>query len=167
VSRPVLAVRAVLVLAGAVALAAGWGPGLARVAVLAGLAGLVAAALRPDSLGPAAVLAAAGLAWAVDSGTDQAPAPGTVLVAVALAVHHQAAALAAALPPRATVEPAVLARAGRHLALVLGLTVPVALVALALARPGGSVPLELLGLAAAVLAVAVPVGLSRVGQDTG
>jgi hypothetical protein len=35
--------------------------------------------------------------------------------------------------------------------------------ALGLARPGGSVPLELLGVVAAVIAVAVPVLLSRWG----
>jgi hypothetical protein len=55
----------------------------------------------------------------------------------------------------------VLVRAGRHLALVLALSAGVAVLALGVARPGGSVPLELLGLAAAVVAVAVPVLLTR------
>lgn len=160
-SRTVLGLRLVLVVAGAAALAPSWEAGPAAAPVLVGALGLVAAAVRPGGFGPALVLAGAAIGWALDSGADQAPAGGTVLVAVALAVHHQAAALAAPLPLTATVERAVLVRAGRHLALVLALSAVVAVPALAVARPGGSVPLELLGLAAAVVAVAVPVVLSR------
>jgi hypothetical protein len=42
-----------------------------------------------------------------------------VLLALALAVHHQAAGLSAALPPTARVDPAILVRFARHGALVL------------------------------------------------
>jgi hypothetical protein len=88
---------------------------------------------------------------------------GTTVLALLLAVHHQAAALAAALPVRATVERALLVRFARHGVLVLGLTLLVGALVLGLARPGGSVPLELLGVAAAVVAITVPVVLSRPG----
>jgi hypothetical protein len=160
-SPVVLGLRAVLVVAGAVALSVAWGGGLTPLLVVLGAGGVLAAALHPGGLGPAVVLGTVALAWATDSGLADAPVGGTLLIAVALAVHHQAAALAAALPPTARVERAVLVRFGRHGALVLALSAPVALLALAVARPGGSVPLELLGLAAAVTAAAVPVLLGR------
>ena len=162
-SPAVLGLRLLLVVAGAVALAHGWSGGLTPLLVVIGAGGLVAAAVHPGGVGPALVLGCGALAWAMEWGLDEAPAGGTLVVAVALAVHHQAAALAAALPPTGRVDRVVLARFARHAGLVLALTAPVALLALAVARPGGSVPLELLGLAAAVLAAAVPVLLGRGG----
>jgi hypothetical protein len=163
-SRTALVLRALLVVAGAGALTAGLGGGgLPRVALVIGALGLVAALVRPGGLGPAVVIGAAAAAWLLRYGADQPPIAGTVALALALAVHHQAAALAAALPPRARVHRDVLVRFARHGGLVLALTALLGAVALGIARPGGSVPLELLGLAAAVAAVTVPVLLSRAG----
>ncbi|HYT10560.1 MAG TPA: hypothetical protein VEL73_07855, partial [Mycobacteriales bacterium] len=92
------------------------GPGLVA---LVGVLGLVAAAVRPDGPGPAVVLGAAALAWTVRYGTRPPPVAPTLLLAALLALHHQAAALAGALPPVATVQAAVLLRFGRHTVLVL------------------------------------------------
>ncbi|HZB50821.1 MAG TPA: hypothetical protein VE547_17170, partial [Mycobacteriales bacterium] len=105
---------------------------------------------------------AAALAWAAGSGRAAPPVPPTLLLALLLAVHHQAAALAAALPVTARVDRRLLVRAGTHVGLVLALSVLVAVLALGVARPGGSVPLELAGLAAAVLATGALVVAGRV-----
>jgi len=136
-------------------------------AVLVGLVCVAVAVVLPGSMAPAGVLAAAAIAWTAKHGTDLPPAATTLLVTLAVAAHHQAAALTAALPPAARVERAVLVRFGRHAALVLVLSAAVAGLALGLGRPAGSVPLELLGLAAAVLAAAVPVLLGRSDQRLG
>ncbi len=163
-SRTALVLRALLVVAGAAALTAGLGVGgLPLLALVIGALGLVAAMLQPGGLGPGVVIGAAAAAWLLRYRADQAPVAGTMLLALALAVHHQAAALAAALPPRARVHRDVLIRFARHGGLVLALTALLGAIALGIARPGGSVPLELLGLVAAVVAIAVPVLLSRAG----
>jgi hypothetical protein len=161
-SVTMLVLRAVLVVAGAGALALGGG-GLALVPVILGALGLLAALVDPGGLGPGVVIGGAAGAWVLRYGADDASIAGTVLLALALAVHHQAAALAAALPPTARVHRDVLVRFARHGALVLGLTAVLGVLALGLARPGGSVPLEVLGLVAAVVAVTVPELLSRAG----
>jgi hypothetical protein len=96
-------------------------------------------------------------------GGDPAPDAGTVLIALALALHHQAAALGAALPPTARVDRAILVRFARHGGLVLAPSAAIAALALLLARPAGSSSLELLGIVAVVVAVTVPVLLSRTG----
>jgi hypothetical protein len=163
-SRTAQVLRGLLVIAGAAALALGaWGGGQPLVAAVLGGFGLIAAAISPGGLGPGVVLAGAGLAWVLHYGVDAPPVVGTAGLAFALTLHHQAAALAAALPVRASVERALLIRFVGHGALVLGLTAVVGVLVLGLARPGGSVPLELLGVVAAVVAVAVPVLLSRSG----
>ena len=158
-----LPLRAVLLLSGAVALLVAPGGRLVTPGLIAivGTFGLLVSAVRPSSAGSTVVLGAAALAWTVRYGLDQPPLGSTVLLAVALALHHQAAALAAALPSTARVRAAVLRRFGVHTALVLALSTAVAAVALAVGRPGGSVPLELAGLLAVVLITAVPVVLSR------
>ena len=163
-SRTAQMLRLLLVVAGATSLVlAAWGGGLPLVAAVLGGCGLVAAAIRPGGQGPGVVLAGAGLAWVLRHGVAAPPVAGTAGLVFAMALHHQAAALAAALPVRASVERALLIRFARHGALVLGLTAVVGVLVLGLARPGGSVPLELLGVAAAVVAVLVPVLLSRFG----
>jgi hypothetical protein len=163
-SRTAQVLRVLLVLAGAAALVLGaWGGGLPLIPAVLGGCGLIAAAISPGGQGPGVVLAGAGLAWVLRYGVDAPPVAGTAGLVLAVALHHQAATLAAALPVRASVERAVLIRFVRHAALVLGLTAVVGVLVLGLARPGGSVPLELLGLAAAVAAITVPVLLSRSG----
>jgi hypothetical protein len=163
-SRPVQVLRALLILAGVGALVlAAWGGGVPLVAAVLGGFGLLSAAGNPGGMGPGIVLGGAALAWVLHYGADAPPLAGTAVLALLLALHHQAAALAAALPVRARVERALLVRFARHGALVLGLTAAVGVVVLGLARPGASVPLELLGVAAAVVAVTVPVVLSRSG----
>jgi hypothetical protein len=163
-SRTAQTLRALLIVAGASALVlAAWGGAVPLVAAVLGGCGLVAAAISPGGQGPGVVLAGAGLAWVLRYGVDAPPVAETAGLVFAMALHHQAAALAAALPVRASVERALLIRFARHGALVLCLTAVVGVLVLGLARPGGSVPLELLGLAAAVVAVLVPVLLSRFG----
>ncbi len=161
-SRAVLAVRAVLLVAGAGALAgAGWGGGFPLVGVIVGALGLLAALIQPGGLGPAVVVGGAAAAWVLRYGGDPAPAAGTALLALALAVHHQAAALGAALPATARVDRVVLVRFAGHGGLVLALSAAVGALALLLARPAGSSALELLGVVAVVIAVTLPVLLSR------
>jgi hypothetical protein len=163
-SRTVLAVRAVMLVAGAGALVgAGWGGGYPLVAVVVGALGLVAAALQPGGLGPAVVIGGTAAAWILRYGGDPAPATGTVLLALALAVHHQAAGLSVALPLTARVDRAILVRFARHGAVVLAAAAAVGALALLLARPPGSSSLELLAVLAVVVAVIVPVLLSRSG----
>jgi hypothetical protein len=163
-SRTVLGVRAVMLVAGAAALlGAGWGGGFPLVGVILGVLGLAAAGIQPGGLGPAVVIGGTAAAWLVRYGGDPAPAAGTVLLALGLAVHHQAAGLAAALPPTARVDRAILVRFARHGGLVLAAAAVVGALALLLARPAGSSSLELLGVVAVVIAVAVPVLLSRPG----
>lgn len=140
------------------------GPG---VVALVGVLGLLGALAQPHGVGPAIVLGAATLSWVVRYGTDAPPIGRTMLLATLLVVHHHAAALGAALPVTARVDRRVLVRFGTHLALVLALSGLLAVLALGVARPGGSVPLELTGLAAAVLATAVLVGLGRVRPPPG
>lgn len=161
-SRTALGLRALMLVAGLGALSAGLGAGgLPLTVAVVGALGLVAALVRPGGLGPGVLIAAAAGAWLLRYGADQPPVAGTLLVTLALALHHQAAALAAALPVRARVHRDVLVRFARHGGLVLALTAVLAVVALGIARPGGSTTLEVLGLAAAVVAVTVPVLLSR------
>ena len=163
-SRTMQVLRGLLVVAGIGALVlAGWGGGIPLVVAVLGGFGLLSAAANPGGLGPGVALAGAALAWVLRYGVEQPPVLGTTVLALLLAVHHQAAALAAALPVRATVQRVVLVRFARHGVLVLGLTLLVGALALGLARPGGSVPLELLGVAAALVAITVPVVLSRPG----
>lgn len=163
-TRLTVALRVTVALSGAVALLAAPGgrlvPGL--VAVVGG-AGLLVSVVRPGSAGPAVVLGAAALAWTARYGLHQPPVGGTVLLAAALVLHHQSAALAAALPPTAGVQADVLLRFGLHAVTVLVLSGAVAILTLAVGRPGGSVPLELAGLLAVVLVTAVPVLLARRG----
>jgi hypothetical protein len=161
-SRTALVLRLLMAVSGLGAVTAGLGAGgLPLTAAVVGALGLLAALVRPGGLGPGVVIAGAATAWLLRYDADQPPVAGTVLLALALALHHQAAALAAALPVRARVHRDVLIRFARHGGLVLALTAVVAALALGLARPGGSEPLELLGLAAAVVAITVPVLLSR------
>jgi hypothetical protein len=163
-SRTVLAVRAVMFGAGAGALVgAGWGGGFPLVAVVLGALGLIAAMIEPGGLGAAVVIGGAAAAWVARYSADPASAAGTVLLALALAVHHQAAGLAAALPPTARVDRAILVRFARHGAVVLALSAAVGVLALRLTRPAGSSSLEVLGVVAVVIAVFVPVLLSRSG----
>jgi hypothetical protein len=135
--------------------------GVPGMIAVVGALGLLLAVSQPHSGGPGIVLGAAALAWAARHGSGSAPVGLTLLLAGLLAVHHQAAALAAALPVTARVDPRLLVRFGAHLALVLGLSGVLAVLALGVARPGGSVLLERAGLVAAVLATAVPVLLGR------
>lgn len=163
-SRTAVGLRVLLFAAGAVALGVASGgrlTGLPGFTAVIGVLGLLAAVPRPRGSGAAVVLGAAAIGYAARYGTRPPPVAETLLLAAALAVHHQAAALAAALPPTCRVDRAVLARFGGHAVLVLALSAVVAVLALGLGRPGGSVPLELLGLVAAVLATAVPVLLGR------
>jgi hypothetical protein len=163
-SRTALAVRALMLAAGAGALAgAGWGGGFALVGVIVGALGLMAAAIQPGGLGPAVVIGGVAGAWVVRYGGDPASATGTVLLALALAVHHQAAGLSAALPPTARVDPAILVRFARYGGLVLAASAVVGALALLLAHLAGSSSLEILGVVAVVIAVLVPVLLSRSG----
>ena len=161
-SRTALALRAVMLVAGGGALVgAGWVGGFPVVGLVVGGLGLLAALIQPGGFGPAVVIGGAAAAWLARYGADPAPATGTVLIALALAVHHQAAGLAAALPSTGRVDPAIVVRFIGHGALVLAASAVVGAVALLLARPAGSSSLELIGVVAVVIAVVVPVLLSR------
>lgn len=155
--------RLTLVVSGgaALALAPDGRFGVPGAIAVAGVLGLLFAVPQPEGAGPAVVLAAAALAWAARHGSESPPVGLTLLLAVLLAVHHQAAALAAAVPVTARVDRRLLVRFGAHLALLLALSGLLATLALGIARPGGSVPLELAGLVGAVLATAVLVLLGR------
>ena len=159
---PVL-LRLTLVAAGGAALALAPDGRFGVPGMIAGVGalGLLLAVSQPQGGGPAIVLGAAALAWAARHGSGSPPVGRTLLLAGLLAVHHQAAALAAALPVTVRVDPRLLLRFGGHLALVLALSGLLAVLALGVARPGGSVLLERAGLVGAVLATAVLVLLGR------
>jgi hypothetical protein len=159
-----LALRGLVAVAGAGALALASDRGLPLASVIVGLLGLLTAVVRPEGTGPAIVIGGATVAWILRYGSDQPPVTGTVLLALSLAVHHQAAALAAAAPPTARIRAPILLRFARHGALVLVLSVAVGLFALAAAPPAGSAPLELFGVVAVVIVVLVPVLLSRANR---
>ncbi len=157
------ALRLVLLVSGAAAVGVGWSgrTGMPAVVAFVGVVGLLAAVAQPYSEGPAVVLGATAATWAAGHGATLPPVPATLLLAALLAVHHQTAALIATLPVTARVDRRLLTRAGTHLGLVLGLSGLVAALALGVARPGGSVPLELGGLAAAVVATGALVVAGR------
>ncbi len=159
------AFRGLMLLTGAAALLIAPGgrlilPGLvALVAVPALLAGV----LSPDGGAPAVVLGAAAGAWTIRYGVATAPFDATLAVAAALAVHHSTAALCAATAPTSRIEPSVVVRWAGQLAAGLAVAGGVAAMLRLLGRPAASVPLELAGVAATVLVVAVPVVLARRG----
>lgn len=153
--------RVLLLASGLAAVGLGWSgrPGVPVVVALVGLVGVGVAVVHPYGAGPAVVLGAAAITWAAGNGLPSVPR--TLLLTVLLAVHHQAAALATVLPVTARVDRRLLVRAGRHLGVVLALSGLVAVLALGIARPGGSVLLELVGLAAAVVVTAALVAAGR------
>jgi hypothetical protein len=158
-----LALRVLLLLTGAAALAIAPGgrlvvPGL--VALLGALA-LPAAVASPEGPGPAVVLGTAAAAWTIRYGVSTPPFDATLAVAGALILHHSTAALCAAMPLTSRIEPRVVLRWAGQLAVVLALAGAVAAGVRLLGRPAASVPLELLGVVAAVVVVAVPVLLSH------
>lgn len=155
--------RLALLVTGVAAVGVGWSgrSGVPAVLALIGLVGVAVAVAQPYGGGPAVVLGSAALAWAAGPGGELPSVPLTLLLAVLLAVHHQAAALAAVLPVTARVDRRLLIRWARRLGLVLALSGLVAVLALGVARPGGSVLLELVGLAAAVVATAALVLAGR------
>jgi hypothetical protein len=163
-----LALRALLLLTGAAALliAPGGRLVLPGVLALAAVPALLAAVVRPDGQGPAVVLGAAAGAWTIRYGVAAPPWDATLAVAGALAVHHATAALCAAMPPTSRTEPAVVLRWAAHVGAVLALGGAVAVAVRLLGRPAASAPLEIAGVAAVVLVVAVPVLLARGGRDT-
>ena len=164
-----LALRVTILATGgaALALAPSGRSGVPLAIAATGVLGLLLAVAQPQGPGPAVVLGAAALSWAAAHEAKPPAVWTTLLLGVLLAVHHQAAALAAAVPTTARVDRRLLARFGRHLALALALSGPVAVLALGVARPGGSVPLELAGLLAAVLLTGVLVLLGRRRRPAG
>jgi hypothetical protein len=160
-----LALRALLLLTGAAAvlIAPGGRLVLPGVVALIAVPALLSALVRPGGPGPAVVLGAAAGAWTIRYGLAAPPLDATLAVAGALAVHHATAALCAAMPVTARVEPAVVLRWAGQLAAVLALGGAVAAAVRLLGRSAASVPLELTGIAAVVLVAAVPVLLARRG----
>jgi hypothetical protein len=158
-----LALRALLLLAGAAALliAPGGRLVLPGVLVLAAVPALLSAAIRPDGPGPGVVLGAAAGAWTIRYGAATPPWDATLALTGALAVHHATAALCAAMPPTSRPEPAVLLRWAAQVATVLAVGGGVAGAVRLLGRPAASVPLEIAGVAAVVLVAAAPVLLAR------
>jgi hypothetical protein len=153
-------VVAVMIAVTVVALDAGRGAVL--VACLVGLF-TVATVLRPEGVAATVVLVL--LAAAYFYGTTLAgvtPRPWSVLaLAVALYLAHALATLAAAVPPGATVERAVLRRWLRRIAEVLAISLPLGLLVLVLQRPGAGDLVRVLGYVAVVGLVAVAVSYAR------
>ena len=140
--------------------------GLPGLLVLVGVLGLVGGGAAART-GPArrSCSARAELAWAVRYGDGR---PAGAADAAARRGARRAPPGGGARrgrcrrPPGWTVR--CCAASPRHGGLVLALSAAVAVLALGVARPGGSVPLELAGLAAAVLVAAVPVLLALGGR---
>jgi hypothetical protein len=153
-------VVAVMVAVTVVALDAGRGAVL--VACLVGLF-TVATVLRPE--GVAATVALVLLAAAYLYGTtlaDVTPGPLAVLgLSVALYLAHALVALAAAVPPGATVERAVLRRWLRRIVEVLAVSLPLGLLVLVLQQPSAVALVRVLGYVAVVGLVAVAVAYAR------
>jgi hypothetical protein len=163
VPAPQLALRALLLLTGAAALMIAPGgrlvpPGLVALVAAPALFGGV---VNPDGQGPAVVAGAAAAAWTIRYGVSSPPFDATLAVAGALVLHHSTAALCAAMPATSRVEPGVVLRWAGQVGTVLAVAGGVAAAARLVGRSSASVPLELAGIAAVVLAVAVPVLLFR------
>lgn len=163
-----LVLRVVLLLDGGLALAlsaqTGGLPGR-TVAFLGGL-GLVVSVAAPGGLAPAGVLAAAGTGWVLRHGLHgQVPAAATVVLAVALYLFHDLAALLAATPVTAPVGRDVLGRWYAVTVAVAAVSVPVGVGALGLDRGvGGGRAVDVVGLLGVVALAAVPVLLSRLSR---
>lgn len=138
------------------------GRGAVLVVCLVGLF-TIAAVLRPEGVAATVVLLV--LAGAYLYGTTLAeltPRPLTVLgLAVALYLAHALVALAAAVPPGATVERAVLRRWLRRVAEVLAVAVPLGLLVPLLDRLDADDAVRVLGYVAVVGLVAVAVTYAR------
>jgi hypothetical protein len=138
------------------------GRGAVLVVCLVGLF-TIAAVLRPEGVAATVVLLV--LAGSYLYGTTLAevtPRPLTVLgLAVALYLAHALVALAAAVPPGATVERAVLRRCLRRVAEVLAVAVPLGLLVPLLDRLEADDAVRVLGYVAVVGLVAVAVTYAR------
>lgn len=152
--------RVVLAGAGLVALLLPWPTpeSLAGFATALGAGALVLAVRRPGSIGPLLVMAAAVVSWL------SVPSPGlvrTVAFAAAVFAVHAAAALAAAIPPGAGVDPRLPRRQAARSAGVFGggclLVAPTAL----LSGLPGSAWLTVLGIVAAGSLLLLPLLLTR------
>ncbi len=138
--------------------------GLVAIAFLAG------ALIRPGSgFGTAVVLTLAGQYYVAT--LVRVGGPPTAYAAlgelVGLYLLHALLALAAALPRRAGVDPAVFARWAVRNGRTLAVSLPVAALALTAASPAGDAAVvRALGMVAALAAVAVPVWLLRRQERT-
>lgn len=140
-------------------------PHVAPLLLAAVVVGVGMAVMVPARAGAFVVLAALAWAWIASYGVHtEAPLPRTALLAALLYLTHAATALAAAVPLDAALDPAVLTRwAARCLPGVAA----AAVAAIALAVPTsltGSVALDVLGLAGAVVIVAVVVRVALSGR---
>lgn len=123
---------------------------------------LVATAIAPGSPFGTAAIACIGIAWIVD---DDFEGSGdialTALLGVLLYLVHTTAALCAAMPRTSSVDPLVVTRWYAHVAFVVVVTGVLAAVLAVLTELDGSLTLIVVGLAASLALVAVPVWLYR------
>lgn len=171
-SRAVIGIRAIacaLTLVTAIAVtAADQAPVVTALAGLAVLAGAVGA-VAPNWVWPTATLGllAAAYAVAAASAGPGARLAGALGIAAVLWVIHTLYALAAAVPVRAEIEPALIETWRRRLATTLGIALPIVAVTVLL---GGRSPgwpwLRGLGVVAALAIAAVPLLLPR-GRSAG
>ncbi|HVQ91454.1 MAG TPA: hypothetical protein VMU51_10505 [Mycobacteriales bacterium] len=139
----------------------------AGLVALLGLPALLSAVLRPDGGGPAVVLGAAATAWAMRYGVAAPPLGATLALAALLYLHHLTAALGAAMPVDASIDPQLLLRWGAHAAGVLALT-GLAATGLRLGgEPAASPVLEVAGLVGAVALAGLLVTLARTPRRPG
>jgi hypothetical protein len=128
---------------------------------------LLSAVRRPDGAGPALVMAGAGAAWALRYSTGSAPLATALVLAALLYLHHTTAALCAAMPATAAVDPTVLLRWATQAVVVLAVTAAAASLLAALGHPPASATLEVAGLVAVIALAGALVALARAAADSG
>jgi hypothetical protein len=162
-----LLLRAVLVIVGVIAvllLDQPWESGAGFMAVVA-LIGLIATLVIPDSSAPGFTMGALVFAWVLAYGLrGDPPVANTVGLAVALYLLHTGAALAGAMPPTARPDGQLIVRWCTQASVTVVASAAVVGIGYGVGRLQGSLTLELLGLAGALLLVVTPVWLLR-GRD--
>jgi TilS substrate binding domain len=149
-----LAVRAVVLVSGVALVLAPAHPHV--VGVAATVVGVLLAAALPGGAGAAVATVGFALAWLTSTGLHTVPGAGrTVLAAAALYALHQSSALAAFLPLDAVVDRAVLRHWLARCGPPLGASAVVVTVSELLPRRHGSAAVELAGLIATVVVLAV------------
>jgi hypothetical protein len=128
-----------------------------------GLIGVAVMVVSPRVVGPIVVLAAAVIAWIIRyEAHGSPPLARTVALGALLYLTYSTATLAASIPVTARIDSTVLPRWYAHVAITLIVFGALAAIVYGIGEAPGSIPLELAGIVAVVILIAVPVWLARI-----